>query len=343
MSAPESSGPTEPQDAINERAALLFERKHFGEWSPRDQDELEGWLAESILHEVAFLRLKGHAARAERLAALRPFRRSNEWVETFKDTLRPFAIPVLAMVALVVFARLGLPYLLSLGKPPERSYATEIGGRATLKFADGTVVDLNTDTSVRFKMTSAERTVWLEKGEAWFHVAHDVARPFTVVVGRQRVTDLGTEFDVRRELDATEVALLAGKAALSSEGAPAAMLKAGDDAVVTTTRLSVTHRSTRELNDHLAWRRGMLVFRDARLADAVREFNRYNSSKLVIADPSIADLKFSAEIRNDNLQGFVHVAQSLLNLRADQHGSDIWLSRGTIGKVMRARRAARDE
>jgi transmembrane sensor len=79
----------------------------------------------------------------------------------------------------------------------------------------------------------------------------------------------------------------------------------------------------------------VLVFRNARLGDAVREFNRYNQSKLVIADPAIADLKFTIEIKSDNFDGFVRVAQTLLNVRADRRGKDVYLSRQASEKKTR--------
>jgi transmembrane sensor len=226
-------------------------------------------------------------------------------------------------------------------QPSDRTYSTDVGGRTLLRFADGTVVDLDTDTSVRARMTNQERTVWLEKGEAYFHIAHDTAHPFSVIVGRHRVTDLGTEFLVRRGPDRMEVALLTGRASLSSEGAAVAMLAPGDDAVATPVSLSVTRKSPQALADELAWRRGMLVFRDTRLADAVREINRYSTVKLVITDRSIADLRFNGKVKTDDLEDFLNLAQIAMKLRADRQGTNILLSRDLPEKTQRAAHAKR--
>jgi transmembrane sensor len=185
-------------------------------------------------------------------------------------------------------------------------------------------------------MTGEERTVWLEKGEAWFHVSHNAANPFNVVVGRHRVTDLGTEFVVRRGSDRMEVSLLNGRATLSTEGAQIATLVPGDDAIATPVSMSITRKTLQELADELAWRRGVLVFRNAKLSDVVREFNRYNTTKLVIVDPGIAGVKISTDLKANDYESFVQLAEVALNLRADRKGDEILISRRAQGHTNRA-------
>ena len=315
-------------EAAGRRAAEFFERRQFGGWSDSDQAELDAWLADSPLHRVAYLRVEWNFSRAERLAAQSLKPEITTALEPIgKSRLPRFVLPMLAAASAALFAMVSLPMLTRWMQPPDRVYSTELGGRTLLNFADHTQVELDTDTIARFRMTNTERTVWLEKGEAWFHVAHNAANPFSVIVGRHRVSDLGTEFLVRRNADGMEVALLSGRADLSTEGAPNAVLRPGEDAVATGAALSVVRKTPQELADELAWRRGILVFRSTRLVDAVEEFNRYNRTKLVIADPTIADLRVTAEIRDDNFEGFLHVAETMLGLHADRQGNDILLSR----------------
>jgi transmembrane sensor len=344
MKAPGPVLSSQTRDAISERAADFLERRRFGGWSDADQAGLDAWLAESFLHRAAYLRLEGAVAYAEELVALRPSPKSGQTAPDGdgKFLHRRFVLPLLIAASASLFAALGIPFVNSLLQPPDRSFSTDVGGRSLVKFADGTEIELNTDTAMRFRMTTAERTVWLDKGEAWFRVAHNAANPFTVVIGRHRVTDLGTEFLVRRGSNGMEVALLNGRAMLNTEGALTTMLTPGDDAVATPISVSVTRKTPQELADALAWRHGVLVFRKTKLADAVREFNRYNQTKLVIADPSIADLTFSAEIKDDNFNGFLLVAESMLKLRADLQGNDILLSRDLPEKTKKAAREKRN-
>jgi transmembrane sensor len=334
MSTPGSLAPCTSYDAIALRAAEYLEQRRFEGWTDADQAGLDAWLAESPLHRVAYLRLEGAAAYGEELFALE--RKQVARSSGSKFQYRRFVLPFLAAAAVALIAAFGMPFVLSLMQPPDRIYSTAVGERTTLKFADGTAVDLNTNTAVRFRMTNLERTAWLERGEAWFHVAHDAAHPFAVIAGKDRVTDLGTEFLVRRDSSRMEVALVNGRASLSAQGAPTEMLVPGDDAVATPVSLSVTRQTPQELADKLSWRQGSLVFRDTKLADVVRELNRYNAVKLVIADPSIADLKFNGKINSDNLDDFLGLAQIVMKLRADKQGKDILLSRAAPAKAKHA-------
>ena len=344
MSAP--GNPAMSHEAVGRRAAEYFQRKRFWNWSEADQSELDAWLAESPLHRVAYLRVEWSASRAERLATLRAPNPIPKQVpgdeKRRRDFLgRRYVLPLLAAASVALVATFGIPFAQHLMQPPDRTYSTDIGGHALIKFTDRTQIELDTDTTVRYRMTNQERTVWLEKGEAWFRVAHDASRPFNVIVGSHRVTDIGTEFLVRRGADRMEVTLLKGRAALSGEGAQIAMLKPGDDAVATRASISMARKTPQEIADELAWRRGMLVFRNTRLADAVQEFNRYNETKLVIADPSIANLKVTAEIENDNFEGFLQLAEDVLDLRIDRKGNDIVISRAQRGQPKRAVRTKR--
>jgi transmembrane sensor len=320
--------PVETHDAVSEHAAAFLERQRCGAWGDADQAELDAWLAESALHEAAWLRVEDIAARADQLAPflsveLKRITRAGEG----KFPYRRFVLPLLAAASIALAALWGGPFVASLLQPPDRTDSTNIGGRTLLSFSDRTQIELNTDTAVRLRMTTRERTVWLEKGEAWFHVAHDATHPFTVIVGRYRIADLGTEFLVHRNADNVDVTLLNGRAALGTEGVQTATLSPGEEAITTATGLSVIRKTPQELADESAWRRGMLVFRNAPLSQVVREFNRYNTTRLVIADPSIANVQVVANLRTDDYESFLQIAHDVLKLHVDREGGVILISR----------------
>jgi transmembrane sensor len=333
MKTLETRAPWDEDDAISPRAADFIERQRFAEWGDADQAELDAWLAESTFHRVAYLRLEAALAYTDHLAEIRTFKIGPklEEAEPNRDSKlisRRFVLPLLAAASIALAAIWGGPFAASLLQPPDRTDSTAIGGRTLVSFSDHTQIELNTDSAIRFRMTTAERTVWLEKGEAWFRVAHDAAHPFTVIVGKHRITDLGTEFVVRRNTDGVDVALLNGRATLNAEGVQNATLNPGDEAVATHVSLSVTRKTPQELADELAWRQGMLVFRKTKLSEVVREFNRYNATRLVIADPSIANVQISAKLRADDYESFLELAQDPLKLRVDREGSVVLISRG---------------
>lgn len=326
MTGPEQTLASESYEAIEARAADFLQRRRLLRWTDADRAELDAWLDEATLHRVAYLRLEDSEALVERVGDLRP----SELVRLTTGRPREFRGLFLAIAAsLGLIAALGYAAEQYFSQPADRTYSTEVGGRTLLTFADHTQIELNTDTAVRFRITGEERTVWLEKGEAWFRVSHNAANPFTVIVGNHRITDLGTEFLVRDDPGRLEVALVKGRAQLSTVGERPqfATLTPGDDAVATVASISFAKRTSQQLADELAWKRGVLVFRQTKLADAIGEINRYSQIKLVINDPVVAKMTIGGEFNTDSLDGFLQAMQTVLKLRVEYHGNEIVLSR----------------
>jgi transmembrane sensor len=136
---------------------------------------------------------------------------------------------------------------------------------------------------------------------------------------------------VRQEPNRLEVALVEGRVRLGSADrnsrSKPAVLVPGDVATATPSTLFVTKQSAKSLNNDLAWRRHLLVFDHATLADAASEFNRYNRQKIVIADPAVAQLMIDGTFRTNGVAAFVDVAQEALKLRVENDGDQILISR----------------
>ncbi len=310
---------------INSRAAAMLERRDFGDWSEEDEAELEVWLAQSQAHRAAYWRLEAAWDHTRRLAALNAVT-----VEAPADRkISPWLLRIAATIAVAATLGMGTAYIFS--TPQDRTYKTGIGGHEVVSFADGSKIDLNTDTVLRARMTTAQRVVWLEKGEAYFEVKHDATHPFIVIAGNHRVTDLGTKFVVHRHPGGVEVALLEGSAEFStasvSARAQSALLMPGDVATGTAASISVTKKSTLELSRELGWRNGVLVFKHTALADAVVEFNRYNRQKLVVADLQTGRLTIGGTFKAHHIEDFTQLVQMVLGLHVENKGQEIVISR----------------
>jgi transmembrane sensor len=212
-----------------------------------------------------------------------------------------------------------------------QTYSTAVGGRETLMLGDGSQIELNTNTTVRVAYQGASRNVWLEKGEAYFNVVHDPARPFVVIVGHRRVTDLGTKFFIRRDRNRVQVALVEGKARFDDTLDPAPsqqiVLTPGDMVVATARSVSLKHETNRDLLNQLGWRRGMLVFDHATLADIANEYNRYNQTRLVIEGAKARRLTISGTLPADNPAAFTRLATKFFNLHVERRKGEIVVSR----------------
>jgi len=59
-----------------------------------------------------------------------------------------------------------------------------------------------------------------------------------------------------------------------------------------------------------AWTHRTLVFESAPLADVAEEFNRYNTRKIVIADPRIGSIRIGGNFRSGNTEAFLWLLQT---------------------------------
>jgi transmembrane sensor len=207
-------------------------------------------------------------------------------------------------------------------------YTTGLGEQRRITLADGTHVELNTDTVLRERMTTGLRTVILERGEAYFEVRHDQSRPFVVQLGQHSVTDIGTKFFVRRDAARLSVGVIEGRIEFETSGdtyrAKPLLLGAGSMVVATPRRIVLSTPSAEAISSELAWRSGMLVFNHTTLAEAVAEFNRYNREKLVIADPRASRLLIGGSFRTNDVKVFARVAQDLLGVHVkDKPGEQV--------------------
>jgi transmembrane sensor len=313
---------------IEERAAMFLQRRRYWNWSEVDQVELNAWLAEALAHRVAFWRLEATLHRAERLAALHSSAREDAPSASLGKK-RAMLTSVVVIVVLLVMVGVGT--LLFLSTPDERTYATSVGDHKTVMLADGTRVEMDTDTVMRASGRSGERKIWLDKGEAYFQITHDVARPFIVMVGDHRVTDIGTKFLVRRDTERLEVAVLEGRVRFDAAGGPtqakSSLLTAGEDVVATPNTVFVTSRPVQKIAEELGWRQGVIVFDHTTLADAAAEFNRYNRRKLVIADSAVANITIDGTFPTNDVEAFTDVVQHILRLHVDGYEDEIAISR----------------
>ena len=162
----ENLPPLPDAKAIRARAAQwILQQRAAEQWRAEDQAALDAWLAQSPAHLVAYWRLDDTWERTNRLAALkRPTSDMSERAEA--RSILPSLLKIAAAFA-VVATMGGAAAYLSL-QPREKTYATPIGGHEVVKFADGTRIELNTDTILRTRMTTEQRDCLARPGRGLF-------------------------------------------------------------------------------------------------------------------------------------------------------------------------------
>jgi transmembrane sensor len=334
----------EPNNPIERAAADWLARRDAGDLSAADRKAFETWMNASTLNRVEFLRaedvweatlrLKALGAGVQSLTVPPPGRwslsaffkvrpRERERALSRRWLLR--ALAATAVVAVVAFGLWGT------NKQNAGRYATAVGKVTVVPLADGSHITLNTDTRIRVTQSAALRQVDLERGEAFFEVAHDKTRPFVVRVGNERVIAVGTQFSVRRESGDAQVIVTEGQVRVESDtqslSAAPQLVSAGSVAQASDSGTLVQTHSVAQTEELLSWRRGLLVFHDATLTEAAAEFNRYNAHKIRIADPAIGDLRISGTFRSTNADAFARLLERGYPLRAEVGHDEIVLTR----------------
>ncbi len=309
-------------DEIESVAAQWLAREDRG-LTEAESAAMERWLEESSLHKVSYLRLKASWKRADRLGALKSppaIRREPSYAP------RWIGLSVAAALAICIGGGVWLYWHQTV--PPGQDFATGVGRIQAVRLADGTKVELNTNTRLRADVNDARRTVTLDSGEAYFDVVHDDKRPFTVYAGNRRITDIGTKFSVFRNGDDVRVTVREGKVRIEvMNGAGKQVLAEAGHVLVTKglETLIITKPDSDIVND-LSWRDGMLVFDQQTLAEAAEQFNRYNHRQILVEGPA-RKIRIGGSFKADNVDVFVLLLHRGFGLSVNEQGDTIIVSR----------------
>jgi transmembrane sensor len=306
-------------DSINLRASRWLAARDAGPFTSAESEEFNRWLDEDIRHRVAYLRMEANWRRAERLRELKPLEGQAQPDLLAKPAKRRWPMALAASVLVAALAG-AWAWQQQFGW---QHHDTGVGCLEHIVLEDGSVIDLNTNSDLRVRLSEDRREVRLLRGEARFQVAHDSERPFSVEAAGTAVRAVGTSFSVRvhdgRQVNVLvaegQVAVATDRLAGSAKGV--SQLEAGDEALVFPDRVSVSRVEPQLVARRMAWTSGRLEFRGESLADAVAEFNRYNRRQIQLSEPGLASLRVGGSFTSTDPDSFVDALASAFNLHAD--------------------------
>ncbi len=245
-------------------------------------------------------------------------------------TVRPRRWPLALAAAVAALALVAGWGWRQYGVIERAAHATALGATGEVRLGDGSRATLSSDSRIEVALSGARRRVELRRGEAYFDVAKDPGRPFSVQAGAHRVVAVGTHFSVRRDPAGLRVVVTEGSVRLESEpvgghAQPTTLLPAGSIALADASGVLVRSVAVEEAERYVDWRKGYLVFRDTPLEQAVAEFNRYNARKLVIGDPQAGALRVGGNFRWSNAEMFVGLVEQALPVQAERSAERIVL------------------
>ncbi|MBS0420291.1 MAG: FecR domain-containing protein [Proteobacteria bacterium] len=298
---------------VSEAAAYWFVRRDSASMAADDELRFREWLGASATNRSAYEQTESmwsgfvDAAdegelRALRVAALAATRAPRIWPRAVA-----LAATVLLSIALAAFIgyRVSQPHSSGSIATSTSRYATAHNQRSTITLSDGTVVSMNLDTVLDADFASGRRLVHLVRGQAYFDVAKDEARPFIVAAGDEQIQALGTQFDVRLESNRIEVVLVEGRVRVDPGAGTATDTKSLQRRpleMIPGQRMVVTPGAAAKLTNTNAvkatsWREGWITFEDETLENAIAELNRYSEQPLVAEGEDLKRLRLSGVFR----------------------------------------------
>jgi len=203
-------------------------------------------------------------------------------------------------------------------------YKTSVGQRRNIDLADGSQIQLNTDSAIDVSFDAAQRLIRLRSGEILIQTGKlGDPRPFFVETRDGRIKALGTRFSVHQLSGSTRVGVLEDRVSVQpADPSTAAMiLKAGEGADFDSRHIGRLHPYK---SSAVAWTNGQLIVLDASLGEVIEELGRYRSGVLH-CDSRARALRVSGTFRLDSTDAVLANLQASLPINV-RYFTRYWVS-----------------
>jgi transmembrane sensor len=291
-----------PHDKVAAEAREWFVRLLDDDVSADEIALWQAWLARSPAHREAYDRVTdawslGGAGERPTHAELAQDRYDGsvpvaQWSGKLRRAVfRPAAIA--ASLAVAVLGGAAVFNALPAGEA--QAITTARAQHKQTRLADGSKIAVGAMTGVQVRMSERRREIQLDKGEAFFNVAHD-GRPFVVRTPFGAVTAEGTAFNVDVSDGQLCLTVTEGMAVVQPSGlfTKPVRVAAGQRLVVNAAGAVVAATAA-----PVTWRQGRLEYRGEPLSAVIEDVNRYAEHPIVLRDPTVGQLAYTGTVRLD--------------------------------------------
>lgn len=295
-----------------------------------DRAAFERWRRDDPAHALAFIRasqigrsldLLRDAGLAERRM---PSAENNRSADTPRSINRRRALKFGAAGAFVLGAAgVGLSVAAA-----AQDAQTAVGERRRIVVGRGVVVDLNTNSHIRWHQRGGSVDIRLLKGEVLLE-REPGGIPCSIQCQGVQIESAVGRLDARLRDHRVEVAVLHGEATVRSPAAGDVTRVASlqRTALAADTRPVLSDMTRIEAAATQAWQRGEVQFDGENLPDAVAEYNRYLSRPLVIEDRSIDRIRLGGRFSTSDPSDFLKALSVIYGVRVNETADSIRLSR----------------
>lgn len=200
------------------------------------------------------------------------------------------------------------------------------GGEYSLELPDGSIVWLNSESSLKFptKFAKDKREVYLE-GEAFFKIAKNTAVPFHVYAGGNDIRVLGTRFNVSSYArdQQWQATLIEGAVSVNEK----IIMKPSQQYVVHKIT-GMTDLKTVDTELFTSWVDGKFYFRGFTFDEIVRKLERWYDFNMFYQNEEIKQMRFSGTINKHRpVEEVLQFLEKTTNVRFKVQGKTIIASK----------------
>jgi transmembrane sensor len=301
---------------VAKAAGDWFARLHAPDCSDAEREAFERWLAADPEHRREYRNMESMWQAMGSLQSVYAPQAKAQPVQSVRFNCRRL-LPLSAAAVLVL--AVGILWQSRYFAEQNQQFSTAVGQQSSVTLADGSVLELNTDTAVTVHYTRSSRELQLDHGELFVHVAHLALRPFVVKAGAGETRDIGTQFSVYLKPEATTVTVFEGEVQVTSgtesTNRSISDLHGGE-------RLAYNDKGRQFSQEAIdiealqAWRHGDLIFRDQTLAQVIAEIERYHHVQVKLSSTQLAAQRVSGVFKTQDLHGIIAAIAALLDIQA---------------------------
>lgn len=237
--------------------------------------------------------------------------------------LRPWLKPLRIAASIALILSLSL-MTWEWGINPVVEHQTPYGQQLSLLLADSTRVDLNANSTLRYRKQNP-RKVWLD-GEAFFHVKKKpmTDENFRVITDDLTVEVLGTSFNVVENDDKTEVVLAEGsiKLDLNREADSELYMEPGDLVTFSSRTGAPATKEKIKAASRTSWKDGILQFEDVPLFRVMQRIEDIYGWQAEYVDDDLQNRKISTPLPANDLESALTLLSRAIGIEIEKVESE---------------------
>lgn len=335
----------------------LIARSFSGELTDQETELLNSWKSSMAANLKEYNDMKIIWTKSGQMALpsgidlqkLLAVTRKKAGIKNNQNDWRRFFIQVAALLMVVViFSTLYNAFVINVGEKSAAVIYQEVkasyGTQCIVELSDGTVVHLNSGSTLRFPISFGnrkDRKVGLS-GEGYFVVSKR-NEPFIVDLHKMEIRVTGTTFNVEAypENSAITVALVEGEVQLqqpNGEKTSTMMeMKPNQVAIFRQAENKLQWKTENDLEKYTAWTEGKIVFSNDPVNTVIRKLANWYNVDIELSDPGLKKYRFTGTFIDEPLEQVLTILNltskmSYVTIPAVKQGDNSYTKRKIILK-----------